>query len=261
MPSLLEVYRSIKLRLYFRRRFNSHQERYRRLIYGKKEITVISGPFRGLRYFNKIVWGSITPKWIGSYEDELTAVIEDIIQRPYSVVMDIGCAEGYYATGLAYRMPRSRIYAYDTDFISRHQTRQLAQLNTLTDRVFVRGFCSHEEISRHVDQPALIICDIEGFERELLNPDACGALKKMDILVEVHEGEGKWKPSTLDLLKSRFAGTHALTEINATDRESQANNFIESGTTNLNRDQVREAMNEHRSNGYLWLWMEVRQTG
>jgi hypothetical protein len=175
--------------------------------------------------------------------------------------LDIGCAEGYYATGLAYRMPRSRVFAYDTDFISRHQTRQLARLNALTDRVLVRGYCSHEEISRHAGQPVLIVCDIEGFERELLNPDACGALKKMDILVEVHEGEGKWKPSTLDLLKSRFSATHTLTEIKATDRESHANKFIESQISTLNRDQVREAMNEHRSNGFLWLWMVARQTG
>jgi len=254
-PFLLDAYRSINNRRLFRRRHGSLQKRMHVLFFGGKKIKVLSGPFKELNYFNEIVWGSITPKWLGSYEHELNKIIEEIVSRDYAVIIDIGCAEGYYAVGLAYRIPGVQILAYDTDFVSRRQTRKLARLNGLEGRVKVSDYCSGTEIAQHASDNPLIVCDIEGFERSLLDPVSCPSLLKLDILVEVHEVNRV--PSTLDLLKSRFSASHSLEHIVATDRDEWIRRMMNDARLPIGREHLYEAVNEHRSNGFRWLWMKA----
>jgi len=255
---LLNIYRTINNRRIFRKRFSLLHSKMRRHLYGDKKITVLSGPFQGLCYLDEIVWGPITPKWLGSYEIELNEVIEEIATRNYENVIDIGCAEGYYAIGLAYRLPLATIYAYDTDFISRHQTRKLARINCVQGRVHVLRYCSCKEITQRASACTLIICDIEGFERSLLDPITCPSLLNIDILVEVHEKD--WLPSTLQLLKGRFSNTHLVTEVTSESRDKWLEAF-ESVIPNMIIDQklLHEAVDECRSNGQKWLWMKMKE--
>ena len=58
---------------------------------------------------------SCVPKLIGSYEEEVHLIIEEIIRRRYSIVVNIGCAEGYYAVGFALRIPDAIVYAFDIE--------------------------------------------------------------------------------------------------------------------------------------------------
>ena len=81
----------------------------------------------------------------------------------------------------------------------------------------------------------------------------CPSLLAFDILVEVHE-EGKWTPSTLALLKARFEATHLIKEITATDRESLTKSMA-GFDVNAGPDQIGELVDEHRSDGFKWLWM------
>jgi hypothetical protein len=53
-----------------------------------------------------------------------------------------------------------------------------------------------------------MMCDIEGAERELLDPDASPALKGMDIIVESHECLIQ---GITQLLIDRFKATHHIT--------------------------------------------------
>ncbi len=66
-------------------------------------FTIFSGPFAGMAYVARAVGSAVVPKLVGSYEQELHGVLADIAQTPYMVVVDVGCAEGYYAVGLAAR--------------------------------------------------------------------------------------------------------------------------------------------------------------
>src|SRR5262249_48348857 len=93
-PALFHGVRAIRNRRYFRKQFSQFHSEVRKELYAEDEpIVVQCGPFRGLRYFDETVWGSITPKWIGSYEAELHAVIAGIAGRPYTTIIDVGCAE------------------------------------------------------------------------------------------------------------------------------------------------------------------------
>ena len=53
-----------------------------------------------------------------------------------------------------------------------------------------------------------MLCDIEGAEQELLNPELAPALKVMDIIVESHEC---LIPGITQVLVDRFKETHQIT--------------------------------------------------
>src|SRR6478672_6897407 len=67
-------------------------------------LVVQHGPFKGMKYPGvNSVGSALIPKLLGSYERELHPLIDSICAGQYDQVVDIGCAEGYYAVGLAMR--------------------------------------------------------------------------------------------------------------------------------------------------------------
>jgi hypothetical protein len=122
-------------------------------------------------YLDEIVWGPIAPKWIGSYEAELHKIVERIVSGGYSRIVNVGCAEGYYAIGLASRMPGTEVFAFDIDPIARQQTARLASIVGVADRVNIRGKCTAASLEELIGDNTLLAIDIEGFEVQLLDPD------------------------------------------------------------------------------------------
>ena len=66
---------------------------------------VLQGPFAGMNYLNRSHNSEFVPKLLGSYEAELSEVLEQIIAHDYRLIVDVGFAERYYAVGLARRCP------------------------------------------------------------------------------------------------------------------------------------------------------------
>lgn len=176
---------------------------------------VAGGPFKGMRFLERAAEGAYIPKLLGCYEAELHPVIERIVKTPYARIVNVGCAEGYYAVGLALRMPSAEVVAYDLDDRARALCRELAQRNDLADRIDIRAECRHADLAGCADR-TLILCDIEGAETDLLDPASAPALTRADLLVELHEIDGR---STGDLLIPRFRDSHAVTEIAMTARD------------------------------------------
>jgi hypothetical protein len=253
-PGIFEAIRAIRNRQYFYRQFSQLHAEVRAMLFpGTAPITVQRGPFHGMRYFAGPVWGSITPKWLGSYEAELHGVIAEVHSIPYDTIIDIGSAEGYYAVGLALLQQRARIFAFDTDFISRGQTRRLGRLNGVDQRLHLGARCRHEDINRLASGRTLVVCDIEGGEADLLNPTLATALLKSDILVEVHEDD-ETSRYVESLLANRFQASHQIIRIAAEGRLSwmQQQEELEK---RLGRTLLLRAMDERRSKGNIWLWM------
>ena len=67
---------------------------------------VQGGPFAGMTYVRGVSCANTISRLLGSYEAELHPVVEQVISRSYPTVIDVGCAEGYYAIGLARRSPQ-----------------------------------------------------------------------------------------------------------------------------------------------------------
>ena len=207
-----------------------------------------------MRYLNETVWGSITPKWLGSYEAELHPIIARITEHSYDTIIDVGCAEGYYAVGLAVTIPAVKVYAFDIDFISRAQVRRLATLNNVQDRLQIRTFCAHSDLDTFSPGETLVICDTEGFEAQLLNPAVASSLRHDDLLVEVHE-TSDFSSEVERLLKSRFAESHDIERITASDRNAWIEQNGQRLFPTISPEDLREATEEHRTAGRVWLWM------
>ena len=70
--------------------------------------------------------------------------------------------------------------------------------------------CGAAELTALAGRRVLVICDIEGGERELLDPEQIPALKGFDILVELHGNVDKALP---EKIISRFAESHEIERI------------------------------------------------
>jgi hypothetical protein len=185
------------------------------------DIQVLAGPFRGMRYFNEVTWGSLIPKWVGTYEMELHPWIRRIVERPPRIVIDVGCAEGFYAVGLARLLPGVLVFAFDVDFISRQQLKKLCSLNGVADQIKISGWCSHSEVERlAAGGNALLIADIEGHETLLLDPIACPSLASTRILVELHPVFGRTVEDSRREFEARFASTHRSEELASVSRSA-----------------------------------------
>jgi len=174
-----------------------------------KEGTLVNrGPLKGLNFISNSAEGCHAAKLLGTYEQPLQPFIESAIQTGYQTILNVGCAEGYYAVGMSLRMPTTQVMAFDIDAKARETCTVLAQKNHVTDRVIVGGLFNPEDFSAYTDQRVLVMCDIEGAERELLDPVEAPALKGMDIIVESHEC---LIPGVTQLLIGRFKDSHQIT--------------------------------------------------
>ena len=177
----------------------------------KNHGTVITrGPFAGMDYDQKSAEGAGLPRLLGAYEHTLSPVIEQIVETAYPLVIDVGCAEGYYAVGLARLLKDAVSYAYDTDPRARNACQELAEKNNVTERMVVGELFSHSDFARFSEKKCLVFCDIEGAERELLDPRLAPELAALDIVVESHEC---LIPGTTELLLNRFSDTHDIIKI------------------------------------------------
>ncbi len=147
---------------------------------------VRSGPFAGLSVPRQSAEGCLAPKVLGTYESELHPVIEHVAAMDYRTVVNIGSAEGYYAVGLALRLPAAQIRAYDIDDNARRMTRELAEHHGVGDRVTVGGEFTHADFQTLDPETTFVFCDIEGAEVDLIDPSKAPNLARLDMLVELH---------------------------------------------------------------------------
>ena len=173
----------------------------------KEGTRVLQGPLEGLDFIEQSAEGCHIAKLLGCYEQLLHPYISDAITKGYTVVLNIGCAEGYYAVGLARAMPRARSLAFDTNPKAQAACKQLAAKNGVSDRVTVGGLFSPSDFADYVDESTLVFCDIEGAELELLDPALAPALESMDLIVESHEC---LRDGITDKLIARFSSTHDI---------------------------------------------------
>lgn len=177
---------------------------------------VAAGPFQGMRYAPR--WGdaSALGKLAGSYESELHPALDGLLRRTPQRVIIIGSAEGYYTVGCALALPKAHVTAFDTDAIARWNTVTLARDNGVRHRVHVQGEANPLSLTAALaGGPALIVCDCEGYENVLLDPQRVPALTGCDMLVELHEQETAHLGETI---AARFPGAQA-TFIHSRDRD------------------------------------------
>jgi precorrin-6B methylase 2 len=168
---------------------------------------VLAGPFAGMEYVGKATEGALLPRLLGTYEAELHPHLEAFRQEGVDCVIDVGCAEGFYAVGLARLMPGALVYAYDVDPKAREACAELAARNGVGDRLVIRELFRPHDFQSFANRHALVIMDVEGAETELLRPDLAPALAGMRLIVETHG------PAQLSTVRERFLATHEIEQV------------------------------------------------
>jgi hypothetical protein len=209
---------------------------------------VLSGPFKGMEYPVRASEGSRSCRLLGAYEASLAPVIEEIVTKAYPVVIDLGSAEGYYAVGLARRLPKARVLARDANPKAQALCAALAAANGVAERVEIGGLLDHADFDLCQAQKTLVVCDIEGAEGALLDPVRAPGLRSADILVEAHDCI---QHGLSHLLVERFRATHHIRVIGRRLDDSGLPDWMEA-LSDLDR---LVALWEWRSGPTPWLWM------
>ncbi|PWC38611.1 methyltransferase [Azospirillum sp. TSO22-1] len=171
---------------------------------------VLGGPFAGMAFDGTVSEGCYLPRMLGCYEAELHPHLDALAARRHDVVINVGCAEGYYAVGLARRWPWATVHARDIDPAALDACRRLAAANGVAGRVVVGGRFEGADFAAFAGRRVLVVCDVEGFEEALLDPERFPALAGFDVLAELHPFA---RPDMAGLIAGRFRSTHAVTVV------------------------------------------------
>lgn len=219
---------------------------------GEDKASVLNGPFKGMLYINNAYGSQLLPKIIGSYEEPIHHWIKEICKTEYSSIIDVGCAEGYYAVGFKYLNKNSIVYGFDVNKSAISAASKLASLNKCD--VHFGENCSHLTLNELAGQGTLLFCDIEGAELDLLDPNKAPSLRSTDILVEAHDCFIK---NLSNVLIDRFYKTHSINI--AIDYPFRVNVYELPAMNNLSDGDFHEFQDEKRPDKMSWIFMKAKK--
>lgn len=210
---------------------------------------IMAGPFAGMKYASTHPPGGIIlPKLVGTYEDELEPVWEEIKQKRYDVFVNAGAAEGYYSVGLKkYILPDIPSIAFEMQAVNRRGIVHLAKLNNT--KVEIKGICTKENLKEIIqNKKSFILMDVEGAERELLDVDYID-FTRTDLVVEVHPVYDKDLETKL---VNRFKDTHNIQIVGTKEKKLPNIKYPD-----WVYKKSRFVMAEYRG-PQSWLWMQAK---
>jgi hypothetical protein len=201
---------------------------------------VLHGPFAGLRYWRG--GDAAVAKLLGAYEHEISPWFTQALADSPPLFLDLGAADGYYAVGVKVASPQTQVVAFEISATARQELVDLATLNGVT--IDIRRRASPRTIRSLPLRGALLLCDIEGGEADVLPPLA-SALAQTVLIVELHEHA---RPDVTDLLTRSFAPTHTIEIVQVGERRPAS--FPELAM--LDPDRRAAAVNERRYETMAW---------
>ena len=177
--------------------------------------------------------------------------IIESIARSHGSKCQCGRSDGFYAVGLLRHLPAARATAFE--MLTSHHARidTLARVNGVRGRLTIHGVCDSSSLSSALgrDEGTLVIMDVEGAERELLDVARIPGLRDARILVEVHDFVD---PHISSLLRQRFAGTHHLTAYRSRRRTVEDLPPV----PGVGMDVLLRLADEGRPSQMEWFWLE-----
>lgn len=221
-------------------------------------LTVLNGPFKGLRYASARSAGSaLVPKILGSYESELHGVIGRILENDYSDVVDVGCAEGYYAVGFGMLLAHATVHAFDTSSRARRLCLDTARRNGVADRLRLGSLCDEATlVGLDLGRRALVVSDCEGYEATLFTPRVAAFLARHDALIEVHHAHD---PELSLSLQSRFRSTHDVTVVESVDDNRKIRLLVYAELAEYDATTKRRLLSEGRAGIMEWLYFTPKR--
>ncbi len=127
----------------------------------------------------------------------------------------------------------------------------------LENRIQLKEKCEARDLASIIkaDQKTFVICDVEGYEEELMNPEVVPGLVKADILLELHDF---LVPGISDVIRARFEGTHVIEIFSEKARTLEQYPYNSVVTKFLPSKYKLWAVGEHRTAQMHWFWMKAR---
>ena len=222
------------------------------------KFIVQEGPFSGMTILPESHRGDgdLGAKWLGLYEQELHACLADLIRRPPSAIINLGAGEGYYAIGLALAFPAASVVAFDINEAANEILRHNAAANGLTGRIAQGRSCNAEQLTEIASRSndALLICDIDGGEVELLAaPGVVEALHQSDAVIECYDFAVKNATAKICEL---FYDTHDVFVISQSGRNANSYPFLE----RLSDNERWMLISENRPGFMHWVYCRARRS-
>lgn len=172
-------------------------------------LVVQAGPFVGMRYPAFAVGRGelVVPQLLGAYEAELQPFVEEVIGGRYEQIVDIGGSDGYYAVGFARACPEAAVRVYEINPFPARVCRALAAENGVVGRVDLRGECTVAALQALPERRTFILCDCEGAEAVLMDPEQVPLLRRSAAIVELHDFAA---PGIEATVRERFGATHDI---------------------------------------------------
>ena len=170
---------------------------------------VAHGPFRGLRLERhaNISRGPLGLKICGLYE---AGVVDEIAAAaPIGDLVNFGAADGYMALGPLVAGLAQRSICFELTATGREAIAHAAAANGLADRVVLRGAADAGTADAlreagFVPERALVLCDIEGAEFEVLDAGLLAALAPARLIVELHDNPARNGTAAREALIARL---------------------------------------------------------
>jgi len=206
-----------------------------------------------MRYPPEAVAATITvPKLLGVFELELHPALEKVIDKENQirVILNVGCAEGYYAVGLALKLPGTTVHAFDADPSFRLMCSRMASLNGVADCISIHGAVTAADLQKFLQtENVFVVCDCEGCELELLDPDRAPGLRTATIIVELHDFVDD---RTCSAIFRRFRETHQIEIISSSVRDPRTYPELDG----FSDGDAALAVSEFRPGPMEWAWMQ-----
>lgn len=222
---------------------------------------VMSGPFKDMKVaLSPVSNRNLLGYLLGTQEIELWDVVERIIATNYKTLVNVGVADGYYAIGFARRMPSLQVVGFEGLAYHHPLVKAAAKENGVAARIRLEGFCLPADLARELSDCAsnktLVLADIEGGEKDLLDPAVIPALRNADMLIETHDC---FAPGCTASLLQRFAETHHVLRIKT--RKRTLEDFPRDKVGWLSSAMPKTAlglMDERRVENQEWLYLTTK---
>ncbi|HEY3875836.1 MAG TPA: hypothetical protein VGM92_10185, partial [Candidatus Kapabacteria bacterium] len=192
---------------------------------------------------------TLGPKLLGTYEKEVYGVVQQIFQKQYDTIVNLGAGDGFYAVGLGRYFPNSHLICFEAIDWKHEQIESLAQLNECGGRVAIHGLCGNDDLAEALagSGRTLVVCDVEGAELALLDPAMTSRLAEVDMLVEMHD---IIQPGISKAIHNRFEATHDIKVMSTAPRTLE--DWPKSVAPPYNWWKL---MSESREGPMTWSWL------
>lgn len=155
---------------------------------------VKNGPYKNLEISELSNWGKgdLIGKIKGTYELSVARKLVDLIHsKEINTFIDVGCADGFHATGIGKMKGITSVLCFDIDPISLDNCQKNATNNGIVNKFKFQNRKFTKTDLDSIPDNSLILIDIEGAEYVLLDQDYLKIQKRKKItsVVELHSLE------------------------------------------------------------------------